>query len=744
MTMRRALTEIALALVAASACWPLFELSVPSAVGVPVLGIAVAAWLTGAALRRAGAPALGIVGAQISVVAAITLTVLVGHGGSLSPAGVREVASSAQRAANASVAPLPADLGVIVMLTLGAGVVALVVDYIGATAQTPALTVLPLAAPLILATTALGQTLDTRYFVAAAISWALLMLASGLRRHTGGAALARLVPAFALMTVAALVAALVAAPRVPHRATPALAQGGARGVDNSVDFTETLDLSKNLTSRNSAPVLVYTSEDPTPGPLRVTTSATYSEGIWRPSASQGPFTPAKASTPLPARGLEDAVPSQTYKMTATINGMKPPLVAVPTPLRAANFGAGNANFRLVSNSGTPMLDRPAPAYSVLFRELTAAARPSSNAKVTAGGAVTAADLDTAALPDAASTRLDALVDASGASATESRFDAAVRLQRYLRTDPSFRYSLTLEPTRTIDGSPLDPLANFLETRRGYCTQFATTMVMAARKLAIPARIAIGFLPGTENSDRYEVRAADAHAWPELYFPGLGWTRFEPTPGQRSGEPPPYAPERTSQPATSSQASTPSTSAAPRTSSVKPPSTSTAPTSSTSTRPAAPVEPGHSFPWRALLSVLAGLAVIGLLLSVLPLAGRRERGRLLRAGQRDEGSWHAMLWHLRDLGYAVRPNRSPRALADAFERENARASAPLVEALRRAAAGIEGARYAAASPRSLASACERVVRTAREDAPARDRLRAELWPASGRRAVARLCTRRRKL
>ena len=79
---------------------------------------------------------------------------------------------------------------------------------------------------------------------------------------------------------------------------------------------------------------------------------------------------------------------------------------------------------------------------------------------------------------------------------------------------------------TAAGAPLDPLSNFLETKQGYCTQYATAMVMSARSLGIPARVAIGFLPGTKRGNEYEVRAADAHAWPELYFPGLGWTRFE--------------------------------------------------------------------------------------------------------------------------------------------------------------------------------------------------------------------------
>ena len=82
---------------------------------------------------------------------------------------------------------------------------------------------------------------------------------------------------------------------------------------------------------------------------------------------------------------------------------------------------------------------------------------------------------------------------------------------------------------------VDPITPFYETRRGYCTQFATAMIMMARAQGIPARMAIGFIPGTREGSSNIVRASDAHAWPELYFQGSGWLRFEPT-ASRSGPP----------------------------------------------------------------------------------------------------------------------------------------------------------------------------------------------------------------
>ena len=59
------------------------------------------------------------------------------------------------------------------------------------------------------------------------------------------------------------------------------------------------------------------------------------------------------------------------------------------------------------------------------------------------------------------------------------------------------------------------------------------MALMARILGIPARVGIGFLPGQAGKDgEYIVRMHDMHAWPELYFQGVGWVRFEPTPSAR--------------------------------------------------------------------------------------------------------------------------------------------------------------------------------------------------------------------
>ena len=109
---------------------------------------------------------------------------------------------------------------------------------------------------------------------------------------------------------------------------------------------------------------------------------------------------------------------------------------------------------------------------------------------------------------------------------------------------------------------------FLQTKRGYCVQFSSAMIMMARESGIPARMAVGFLPGTPDGSERVVRVNDAHAWPELWFPELGWVRFEPTPGVRSGLPPTWTRDRTDATSTAAPSasagasSTPSASAGP--------------------------------------------------------------------------------------------------------------------------------------------------------------------------------------
>jgi transglutaminase-like putative cysteine protease len=90
----------------------------------------------------------------------------------------------------------------------------------------------------------------------------------------------------------------------------------------------------------------------------------------------------------------------------------------------------------------------------------------------------------------------------------------------------------------------DAVERFLfEDRVGFCEQIGSSLVVMLRSQGIPARLVVGYTPGERNpfTGLYEVRARDAHAWAEVYFPGIGWQGFDPTAQvPLSGESPPDA------------------------------------------------------------------------------------------------------------------------------------------------------------------------------------------------------------
>jgi transglutaminase-like putative cysteine protease len=104
------------------------------------------------------------------------------------------------------------------------------------------------------------------------------------------------------------------------------------------------------------------------------------------------------------------------------------------------------------------------------------------------------------------------------------YEAAITLQDWFRSQ--FEYSLEVQP-----GHSNSAIEDFLSDRVGYCEQFAGTYAAMMRTLGVPARVAVGFTPGNFNGERYSVLGKNAHAWPELWFDGLGWVLFEPTPGR---------------------------------------------------------------------------------------------------------------------------------------------------------------------------------------------------------------------
>src|SRR6266516_1939744 len=114
-----------------------------------------------------------------------------------------------------------------------------------------------------------------------------------------------------------------------------------------------------------------------------------------------------------------------------------------------------------------------------------------------------------------------------AGETSSPYAAAVALETWLRSTGGFTYS---EQPGTTPGLP--PLVGFVVgTKTGYCQHFAGAMALMLRLLGIPARVAVGFVPGRYHGDFWQVTDHDAHAWVEVWFRGYGWLPFDPTPGR---------------------------------------------------------------------------------------------------------------------------------------------------------------------------------------------------------------------
>ncbi len=118
------------------------------------------------------------------------------------------------------------------------------------------------------------------------------------------------------------------------------------------------------------------------------------------------------------------------------------------------------------------------------------------------------------------------------SSATNDFDKAAAIENYLRPASATPCSCR---ARTVK----DPIANFLfERKQGHCEYFASSMAVMLRTLGIPSRVVNGFRTDEFNdlTGNYVVRAKDAHAWVEAYFPGYGWQTFDPTPAGNGGTP----------------------------------------------------------------------------------------------------------------------------------------------------------------------------------------------------------------
>lgn len=117
------------------------------------------------------------------------------------------------------------------------------------------------------------------------------------------------------------------------------------------------------------------------------------------------------------------------------------------------------------------------------------------------------------------------LSASIAATATTTYDKVRAFEEWLGANTRYSLDAPLSP------AGVDVVDHFLfESRLGWCEQVASSLVVLARSAGIPARLATGFVPGESNglAGRFVVRERDAHAWAEVYFPGVGWQGFDPT------------------------------------------------------------------------------------------------------------------------------------------------------------------------------------------------------------------------
>ncbi len=735
------------------------------------IGIAVwtciAVAVTGIGLRRLTSRGILVVLGQVILVGWLVVAVFAGDRltwgfpGSSAFGRLGELFQDCVDVMQKYAAPIPTTRGVELALVLGVSVLALLVDYLAVTRSAPAAAGLPLLTAFLTAAANSGSSLHPFYFVLAALLWLVLVSRQGrwsVRRWSTTVASPRSptnsqdVESDALggfgtsarqLGVVALVAAVALPAILPHLPTRFILDGvghsdTAVGRGGRVGFNSTLDLTRSLQDGTQNPVLTYRTTSPgTPPPLRVVVTSDYVDGEWRarPSGTPRAQDLAAASLISPQVAVTDRI------LTVQSNGLEPPHVATPQPVVGADFG--NTSWGADPRTNDLYVRSRTDSFSLTYREVNVT--PAQLESGIPGGASGQGDPEIAAsllLDQASAPLVTRLADeVTAAAQAKTAYGTAVAIQDWLRTGGGFTYSLQLvNPALDANGTIVgNPLSAFLVSRQGYCVQFASAMVMMARAKGIPARMAIGFLPGSSSEGLYTVRAADAHSWPELYFPGAGWLRFEPTPASRTGTAPAYTSVPTGEAGNTNtrggvdDQGNPivAPSAAPRDNGGI--QDTTAPGGATSSVPLAD-RIGAWFqngPHLALMALVLGL--LGTL--VLPLTERVvHRRRRLRAANRAElaeAQWQELVSRLRDLGLSPPAGGTLRQWSHHYSRE-AYLDDDAEESMGQVVATLERTRYArpGTDAISMTDDIRRVTRAAAVNRSTRQRVRAFFLPGDG--------------
>lgn len=421
-----------------------------------------------------------------------------------------------------TVAPVPSQGNYAVAATAAIAACALLSDTFAFRAMGRLEAVVPTAVLFIFAS-ALGTDRHRESLAALWIGTALVVIAVLRVRHVGSAiswmgsrrwgVLAAL-PAILVTVGLTTVAAAAVAPRLPGAGEEALIDTRNRAGSVTEVLSPLVDIRAQIVNRSNIELFTVSSSD---GPhyWRLIGLPVFNGSRWDP--------PEEDLEAVGNRAGQLLLPGPVTEQQITITGLTGPLVPaayIPTSLNTdAIFWAEDSESLVLADSslqeGQQIAIRstvPRPTVDAL-RAATVTQAPDAVYYELPNG-----------FPDVAR---EAAISVTRQAVTP--FDQMIALQNWFLTE--FEYDLDVQM-----GSSNNAIESFLRTKRGFCQQFSGTFAAMARSLGIPARVAVGFTPGTLGNDgRYHVFGRNYHAWPEVWFDGLGWVSFEPTPGRGNAD-----------------------------------------------------------------------------------------------------------------------------------------------------------------------------------------------------------------
>ena len=322
------------------------------------------------------------------------------------------------------------------------------------------------------------------------------------------------------VAVVALGAGVLVGPHLPGAsADPVVAwRDKSTGGGSRITVSPLVEMRRRLVEQTDAEA--FTVHANRPEYWRLTSLDRFDGNLW---SSSGRFSNAGEELPTITPDID-----RTREVTQTIEITGLSAIWVPVAYQATGLPQSSQPLRWDDDSSTLIVDADQPSSDGLT--YTAVSQvPELRPEVLArdqGKDSTFVDETYSALP-AGFPRLARERARQATAGAKNRYEQARMLQDWFRTH--FRYSTTVSA-----GHSDDALVSFLQDKVGYCEQFAGAFAAMARSLDIPSRVAVGFTPGEadpEQPDTYHVLGRHAHAWPEVWFPSIGWVPFEPTPGR---------------------------------------------------------------------------------------------------------------------------------------------------------------------------------------------------------------------